>query len=412
MPAARLALLFCVCPLLSAQEPFNGKDLEGWQVKPARAGDHWLVVQAEGGPEIVGDNADRKGSILWTKAEYGDFDLSCEYRTGSADYDSGIFVRGLSHQVQIGISRSLKRDLTACIYAPKDRKGGYPAQTGKVDKVHKPGAWNRLRVRVQGRRIQTWLNGQAMVDYLGVNIPATGPIGLQVHANVHQRMQFRGLQLKVLEREDFASVWADGFETGGALKNWHPSQADRWKISADGDGKALHLLGASRKYKPPHRSPFSVLLLKPRVLGDFVLTARVKTLQKPTGHRDMCVFFGWQNPGHFYYVHLGEKPDPHSSQIFIVKDAPRRAITTENQGGIPWQDGKWHRVKVVRRVASGLIEVYFDDMDKPAKVARDKSFAWGLVGLGSFDDLGMWDDVRIDGKLVKGKQPVLPTSAR
>ena len=37
--------------------------------------------------------------------------------------------------------------------------------------------------------------------------------------------------------------------------------------------------------------------------------------------------WGWQDPARFYYVHLGEKPDPHSSQVFIVNDAPRTAIT-------------------------------------------------------------------------------------
>ena len=122
----------------------------------------------------------------------------------------------------------------------------------------------------------------------------------------------------------------------------------------------------------------------------------------------MDVFFGWQDPANFYYVHLGEKPDPHSSQIFIVGDKPRTAITTKNTGGIPWKDGYWHSVKVVRRVKDGTIEIYFDDMNTPAKVAKDTTYKWGMVGLGSFDDLGAWDDVRINGELIKGKKPVLP----
>ena len=143
-----------------------------------------------------------------------------------------------------------------------------------------------------------------------------------------------------------------------------------------------------------------------------MLTAKVKTLQKPTGHRDMCIFWGWQDPSHFYYVHLGEKPDPHSSQIFIVDDNPRLSITRSNQGGIVWQDDTWHEVKVVRKVKAGTIEVYFDDMEKPAKTANDRTFQWGLIGLGSFDDLGMWDDVRINGVKIKGQQATLPEQER
>jgi len=121
----------------------------------------------------------------------------------------------------------------------------------------------------------------------------------------------------------------------------------------------------------------------------------------------MCIFFGYQDPAHFYYVHLGEKPDPHSSQVFIVNEAPRTKITETPDVGIPWKDDTWHDVKLVRRIEDGLIEVYFDDMSKPQKVAHDKTFTWGLLGLGSFDDLGQWDDVRINGTPVSGKSPVL-----
>ena len=215
-----------------------------------------------------------------------------------------------------------------------------------------------------------------------------------------------------LAADEMPLVHQDDFESADALSRWFPTQADKWKITEteSDQGKALHNLGASRAYKPPHRSPLSITLLKDKVLGDFVLTAKVKTLQTSRGHRDMCIFFGWQNPAHFHYVHLGEKPDRNSSQIFIVKDKPRTPITKTNTGGIPWKDDTWHDVKLVRKVKDGVIEVYFDDMKTPAKTAVDTTFQWGLVGLGSFDDLGMWDDVRINGVLVEGQSPVLPDS--
>jgi hypothetical protein len=214
--------------------------------------------------------------------------------------------------------------------------------------------------------------------------------------------------------DEMPLVYQDDFESGDALARWFPTQADKWKVTdtESDQGKALHLLGASRAYKPPHRSPLSITLLKDTVLGDFVLTAKVKTLQTSRGHRDMCIFFGWQNPAHFHYVHLGEKPDRNSSQIFIVKDKPRTPITKTNQGGIPWKDDTWHDVKLVRKVKDGVIEVYFDDMKTPAKTAVDTTFQWGMVGLGSFDDLGMWDDVKINGVLVEGESPVLPGADR
>lgn len=194
-------------------------------------------------------------------------------------------------------------------------------------------------------------------------------------------------------------VHKDDFEKGA--KAWLPSDAKKWTVDKQKDGNHVYHLHGKSNYQPPFRSPHSVTLLKDKVVGDFVLTAKVRTLQTTRGHRDMCIFFGWQNPSQFYYVHLGEKPDPHSSQIFIVNKAARTKITETPDVGVPWHTKDWHDVKVVRKVSSGLIEIYFDDMTKPQKVAHDKTFKWGAVGLGSFDDLGLWDDFELRGLEVK-----------
>jgi len=214
-----------------------------------------------------------------------------------------------------------------------------------------------------------------------------------------------------LQGEDLPLIYQDDFESADISKVWFPTDAKKWSAENIDGSRVLKLHGKSQ-YNPPFRSPHSITLLKNKVVGDFVLTAKVRTLQTSRGHRDMCIFFGWQNPSNFYYVHLGETPDPNSSQIFIVKESPRTPITEKNSGGIPWKNGQLHDVKVVRRVSDGLIEIYFDDMKNPVKVARDKTFQWGLIGLGSFDDLGLWDDVKIRGVKIEGKKPVLPEPNR
>ena len=205
--------------------------------------------------------------------------------------------------------------------------------------------------------------------------------------------------LTLSSRAALPLVHKDDFEKGA--KAWLPSEAKKWTVDKQKDGNHVYHLHGKSNYQPPFRSPHSVTLLKDKVVGDFVLTAKVRTLQTTRGHRDMCIFFGWQNPSQFYYVHLGEKPDPHSSQIFIVNKAPRTKITETPDVGIPWHTKDWHDVKVVRKVSSGLIEIYFDDMSKPQKVAHDKTFKWGAVGLGSFDDLGLWDDFELRGVEVR-----------
>ena len=174
---------------------FDGKTLDGWEVLPAESASHWKV---EGGV-IVGENPDSVGSMLWTKQKYRDYELELEYITLTDDYDTGVFPRGDGTQVQIGISRSLKRDMTACIYAPKDNMGAYPGQTDKVAGFHRVGEWNHLRIIVSGKRIQTFLNGEPFVDYESKTINEEGPIGLQLHPGVHMKVQFRNIRIRELE---------------------------------------------------------------------------------------------------------------------------------------------------------------------------------------------------------------------
>ncbi|NOX99993.1 MAG: hypothetical protein GXP30_09720, partial [Verrucomicrobia bacterium] len=202
--------------------------------------------------------------------------------------------------------------------------------------------------------------------------------------------------------DDLPVLLKENFQTGFAA--WDTTDASAWKVREFGkpSSRVFELYGAS-KYKPPHRSPVNMAMLKYHTVGDFVLTAKVRTTKKSYGHRDMCLFFGYQDPAHFYYVHLGQKTDDHANQIFIVKEAPRTKISEKTNAGTPWKDDTWHQVKIVREIESGLIEVYFDDMKKPMMVAHDKTFDWGRIGLGSFDDTGMWDDVELRGIKVKAK---------
>jgi hypothetical protein len=195
-------------------------------------------------------------------------------------------------------------------------------------------------------------------------------------------------------------VFEDSFEEGA--ENWQPTDPSAWRVVNTDRGKVYNQFKNS-DYRPPHRSPYNISLVKDVVVSDFVLTVKVQSTNAGAGaHRDMCLFFNYQDPAHFYYVHLGQRPDPHSSQIMIVNDAPRVMITKNQSPGIPWDDD-WHNVKVVRRVEDGTIEIYFDNMHKPVMTAVDKTFKHGQIGLGSFDDNGNWDDLKLFGSIVKEK---------
>jgi hypothetical protein len=194
--------------------------------------------------------------------------------------------------------------------------------------------------------------------------------------------------LPLILKEDFESG-ADRWETTDVKKKM-------WTIEKEGDNHFFRVLGKS-DYQPPVRSPHSQAILKDIIVSDFELTVRLKSTNAKAGaHRDLCLFWSKQDPSHFYYVHIARKSDPHANQIFIVDGKPRKAITKKGAQSTPWDD-EWHTVKIVRRVKDGTIEVYFDDMEKPHMTAEDKTFTWGQVGIGTFDDHGNWDDLELRG---------------
>lgn len=184
-------------------------------------------------------------------------------------------------------------------------------------------------------------------------------------------------------------VFEDDFENG--LERWQILDPNTWSLVQHEGNHALEITARSSEYKPPVRSPGHVALIKDLSLANVDIQFRVRSTKDTGNHRDCCVFFAYGDDRHFYYVHLGAKPDPHSGQIMIVKEAPRLALT-KNQTETPWDD-QWHQVRLIREASTGQIKVFFDDMDQPLMQVVDKRFGSGRVGIGSFDDLNEFDDV-------------------
>jgi hypothetical protein len=198
--------------------------------------------------------------------------------------------------------------------------------------------------------------------------------------------------------EEWPVVYETGFEEGA--KDWTPTEKDTWKIKATDRGKVYSQYTKAGTYQPPHRSPHHISLVNDLKLTSFQIDVDVQSTHPDYGHRDACLFFGYQNPAHFYYVHLGQKTDDHANQIFIVNGADRTKISTKTTPGTPW-DNKWHHVRIVRHTESGTIRIFFDDMETPVMEATDKHFVWGQIGLGSFDDTADWDNLVVRGLLKK-----------
>ena len=185
------------------------------------------------------------------------------------------------------------------------------------------------------------------------------------------------------------------FEDGSAA-GWTPDDPSHWRVVAD-DGSKIYELRAPGA-PGPVRAPTSLSLLAGRDVSAFEFTGRLRCHTDPsTPVRDMCVIFHYQDPTHFCYVHFAGTSDEVHNIIGLVDGADRVKINAEPAGQSVFRltDRAWHRFKVTCDAKTGEVRAYLDDMAVPILTARDTALGHGLIGVGSFDDTGAFDDLEL-----------------
>jgi len=166
--------------------------LKGWKVPEGNEASKWY--QVTNNILEVRSGSKKKGSVLWTKKEYQDFEVSLGFRFIDGIIDSGIHLRN-SDQIQIGISGSLKRDMTCSPYIPGK---GYPVEAKNIKKLLKPKDWNQMRIRAVGQNYTVWLQEEEVMKYKSSSAKEKGPIGIQLHGSRNMKIDFKDILVKEL----------------------------------------------------------------------------------------------------------------------------------------------------------------------------------------------------------------------
>jgi hypothetical protein len=173
---------------------FNGKDLAGWKIYGT---EKWYV---DAGELVCESGPDKQYGYLATKQPYKNFDLSLEFKQ-EANGNSGVFFRSSIEGTKISgwqVEVAPKDHDTGGIYESYGR--GWLLQIpDEKETILKPGEWNKLRIRVEGDHVQTFLNGQQMIDLHDEKIgAANGSIALQIHDGGGIKVRWRNLMLQIL----------------------------------------------------------------------------------------------------------------------------------------------------------------------------------------------------------------------
>ena len=184
----------------------EGGTLDAWKVPSP----NWYVEEES----IVGQTGDEKLQIpewLYTKQRFDDFEFSCELKlTGDDRRNTGIYFRVNTFQFEgyksfeapsgyefdAAFHNPARKNFWGSLgdwYARKSLRI-YPDQT-IINQVYKPGKWNRMTIRARGNRLEYWISGIKVVDYLDHDPKASreGVIGFQIHDGSVMKVEFRNI---------------------------------------------------------------------------------------------------------------------------------------------------------------------------------------------------------------------------
>lgn len=183
-----------IAPQKKPVKLFNGKNLKGWTIHGT---EKWYV---ENGELVCESGPDKGYGYLATDKFYKDFDLSLQFRQ-EANGNSGVFFRSTFEGTKVSgwqVEVAPPNHDTGGVYESYGR--GWLVQIPEEKEGYlKMGEWNRMRIRVVGGHVQTWLNGHPMVDFEDGKIAAgQGAIALQIHDGGGIKVHWKNLLVEEL----------------------------------------------------------------------------------------------------------------------------------------------------------------------------------------------------------------------
>ena len=173
---------------------FNGQSIDGWHM--AGQGKFVFIesdksLQSEGG----------MGLLWYTKKKYKDFVLKIDWKVGSGNDNSGVFIRfsnpdndpliavNTGYEIQID-------DMAMPDGNPLHKTGAIYNFATPLNAESKPvGQWNTFEIEVTNQKYSVILNGEKVIPEFTGNRLTEGYIGIQNH-DADSHVSFRNIRLK------------------------------------------------------------------------------------------------------------------------------------------------------------------------------------------------------------------------
>ncbi|WP_066217766.1 3-keto-disaccharide hydrolase [Formosa haliotis] len=192
----------------------EGETLNAWQP----SSEHWYIENKT----IIGNTKHKvldTPEWMYSKQKFSDFEFTCELKlTGDNRRNTGVYFRvnpfifkqkkgkksyeaAAGYEYDVAFHNPKKKNMQGTLgdwYArPKLRV--FPDEK-LIKQFFKPEDWNRLTIRARSNRIEYWLNGVKIIDYLDEDPKAfrNGFLGFQIHDGTVMQVTYRNILIHPL----------------------------------------------------------------------------------------------------------------------------------------------------------------------------------------------------------------------
>jgi len=193
-------ILFLTSLIFSCNTPtekvslFNGKNLDGWIIYGT---EKWYV---EDGELICESGPDKDYGYLGTNKFFDDFILELDFKQED-NGNSGVFFRSTVDGVKV-------KGWQVEVAPPGYHSGGIYESYGRgwlikpdqsKDSIVKMGEWNKMKIKVYGDEVTTWINENQMIKIKDSIIGlGKGGVALQIHDGGGIKVKWKNINLTKL----------------------------------------------------------------------------------------------------------------------------------------------------------------------------------------------------------------------
>jgi len=194
---------------------FDGQTLAGWEGDPK-----WWRV--EDGALTGGSRTEKvpHNYFLATQRSFQNFDLRLRLKLtgtpGTGMINSGVQIRSIrvpNNTEMAGYQVDAGEGWWGKLYDESRRRRviAEPVDAAAVKAAVRKDDWNEYRIRAEGPRIRSWINGVPALDYTEAEprVAADGRIAVQIHSGGHALVQVKDVVIEELPPTPGAATWAE-----------------------------------------------------------------------------------------------------------------------------------------------------------------------------------------------------------